>query len=916
MSTLPRPSRSVKPARRRGVVSVLAMMFLVLFGSLALAMAIVSKGNLRTASTQLHVTRALGAAETGLAVAKARLDEAAARFVIEKGVIDTDYARRFWRGDLSVENWENRGNNPSNPGAAASDGRVFVKPNASGFSESGRPVGLAQALMRAHASESNVVRLSGASTQARMISPPSDVPSGVYSGDSWLVTAPIGIDGSASDASPAAYQITYAPLANGTDIRVFVTGFSAVATSGSSYLYSTGSNGSSRPLSRTIQQDYRIAKRHEHAILSPSRVLIGQNVLINGPVGSRYNDVAFVNGDPVVCDSDFKGLNATLDGLLNQLYAGIAQYDTDGDNRLRTNDPGGESRGIPSGVSISGQDGRDYNPFSDVTGDGYVDDFDVFLNFYDAADNRRDGRIEIARMTNFPNPDLLQAIDMALPDRNANGRWGFVNPSDNYRRTTTSDLVDPDDRTLGWRDGYVDYRDQYAKIRGKLSLRATRSAWETARNGSYTNYVQGPINAGPGGTPITFGAGDDDLPDVASSTFNATRNSLAAIATGSFATQVAAQLVGPPPTRWEKMPLAGVAYYDYYQRPVYADMTFSNVTIPQGNNGLFVRCKFIGVTRIQTYTDNTNANWSLYGRLQKQNGAYVAQSQFIDKSDFPCYADPNVPPPSNYSSFLDPPIINGQIRTGAARDTKQYSNNIRFHDCTFVGSLVSDAPAVFTHVRNKAQFTGSTRFVDTNPDAPTAGFPLNPREQDKPQIAKSSMMLPNFSVDIGGFNAPTDTYTGTNPPTPQNVNLKGTVIAGMLDARGNTSIDGSLVLTFAPTYGQLPLFQNGAPVGNPANFNASLGYFADSDGDGESVDPATLQVINGVRIAGWDTDADGLVDVAATPGTLPPAGGVAIPWYGLGRVIVNFNPDLPQPDGLRLPVRVVPLAGTYREGQR
>ena len=52
---------------RRGVASVLAMMFVVLFGSLAVAMAIVSKGNLRTAQTNLHVIRAMGAADTGVA---------------------------------------------------------------------------------------------------------------------------------------------------------------------------------------------------------------------------------------------------------------------------------------------------------------------------------------------------------------------------------------------------------------------------------------------------------------------------------------------------------------------------------------------------------------------------------------------------------------------------------------------------------------------------------------------------------------------------------------------------------------------------------------------------------------------------------------------------------------------------------
>ena len=58
---------------RRGVSSVLAMMFMVIFGSLAAAMAVVAQGNLRTADSALQVSRAMSAAETGMTFAIARL---------------------------------------------------------------------------------------------------------------------------------------------------------------------------------------------------------------------------------------------------------------------------------------------------------------------------------------------------------------------------------------------------------------------------------------------------------------------------------------------------------------------------------------------------------------------------------------------------------------------------------------------------------------------------------------------------------------------------------------------------------------------------------------------------------------------------------------------------------------------------
>src|SRR5258705_517804 len=70
---------------RRGVASVLAMMFLVLFGSLAAAMAVVAQSNLRTADSGMKLSRAMSAAETGMIFAKRRLTEESTRFVITKG---------------------------------------------------------------------------------------------------------------------------------------------------------------------------------------------------------------------------------------------------------------------------------------------------------------------------------------------------------------------------------------------------------------------------------------------------------------------------------------------------------------------------------------------------------------------------------------------------------------------------------------------------------------------------------------------------------------------------------------------------------------------------------------------------------------------------------------------------------------
>jgi hypothetical protein len=193
--------------------------------------------------------------------------------------------------------------------------------------------------------------------------------------------------------------------------------------------------------------------------------------------------------------------------------------------------------------------------------------------------------------------------------------------------------------------------------------------------------------------------------------------------------------------------------------------------------------------------------------------------------------------------------------------------------------------------------------VEQNPDYPTTAN-MNPETDDLGEIRKSSLMLPNYSVDIGAFNS----------PTTQNVELKGAVIAGVLDIRGNASIDGALLLTYAPTYGAGPMMDAlGNPIGNPANFNTTLGYFGPDDGDSESLDPNTLPIVGGQRIVGYDTNGDGLADVG--PDQPQPVGSTTVPFNGYGRVSLRFDPDMDLPDGIMLPMRFDPLPETYREGK-
>ncbi len=944
--------------KRRGVAAVLAMMFLMLFGSLSVAMAISSKGNITTAATHLHVSRAQSAAETGLSVARARLANAAGRFVISRSDVDSSFGWNLWSGNLT------------------SLGQSAVLRPRTGRQDVALPDGLAAALAEDHSQDQDIVTEVGVATAA-IGNAPADSGS-EFKSTYWVFTPAVAVEPRTlgSTTPPLAYSITYAPLANGTDIRAIATGYD--------FAYSRAG----QPVKRTISQDFRMAKRVKSAIISPSRIMIGKNVMVSGDIGSRYMGVTYANGNPLTLRSDFKGLNATLDQKLAAFWASLPTYDVDGDNRLRVSHPL-ESVGIPSGTQDFDGDGVPDQAFDDVTGDGYVDEFDLFIRHYDA---NGDGRVVLSHTLTAGTPaanetpefvttggddvdeDLALLIDSSNPDRNKNGVYGFVDANRNGRWDAGETMLDYDsatnrnrDQVLGYRDGVIDKKDQYAKVAGQVSFRVDRSAWTSAQ-GALQPILRGPIAPTDGRAPMTFEASDVNLPDLNVTIFGPAQSNLQAAADGApFANQVATQLgvsvsalgtyvesnpAGSTQPRYlrvdgdanydglpdnyttayfEKMPYNAPSFTDYYYRPVYENMVFKDIQIPAGTNALFKNCTFVGVTYVRCEQDNTHVLWGEYGRMvipvgqtrPQPRSPRIIYGDDAGETQYPAMLPSTARPPSqnilmctshpldqadlpsdqaaavtDFNTLPLPLIING-LRVV---DTKKYSNNLRFHDCLFVGSITSDAPQGYTQVRNKLQFTGATRFVQQHPTSPDDSF-LNPQPQDMADIRTSSMMVPNYSVDMGSYNS---------PPT-QDLQLNGAIIAGVLDIRGNASVNGALLLTFSPVLGQGPLRDAlSLPAGNPADFNTTIGYFGPSDGEQEGLDPAMLPVIGGVRIAGWDIDGDGLIDVGGDQAQ--PAGSTPIPFYGYGRIQLRFDPKMAIPSGIMLPMQMDPLAGTYKEG--
>ncbi|MCZ6836312.1 MAG: hypothetical protein O7G85_11105 [Planctomycetota bacterium] len=790
-------NRSRKPdtGHRRGVASILAMMFLVIFGSLAAAMAVVAQGNLRTAYTHMQVSRAMSAAETGMAFAVQRLEKESSRFVIEKGFIDADYAEDLWLGTYG-----------------GGDGVVTILPPI-GYVVGSPPNGIAAALRDAHLADDHWVTPEPGDTSLPEID-------GVFG---TLRVRPIALQQDASgnpDSLGPYFRLTYELISGQPFVRVT-------------------SEGVSDGIHRTIQMDFELEKRIEYSLISPNRLMIGKNVLVEGPLGTRYGTVAgelaLANGDPLVMRSDFYFLDSLLDAKLDTLFQEIATYDVDGDGRLRPEHPV-EDIGISGNATLV-----------DYDNDEYVDDFDLFLSHFDA---NGDGGVVYSNALSgmaveFSLDDQLsELIDSANPDRDGDG------------------LITASDTSLGYLDGVLDGFDLYAKVRGQISFAIARADWELGHGNSYQTVVHGATRTAIDESPVIFTAPDQDLREVTtamvseSHTWYDDRTSGSTVFGDTGTGQVAAQIAGGGtylvPNVWESVPFGSAGAYDFYQRETYRDMTFTNVRIPLGCNALFEDCTFVGVTYLETTEDINDDNWNYTGSMEPVevppgSGIYFYQTRFN-------------------SLETSTTAVTGIL------DSRPLSNNIRFHNCTILGSVTGDIPNKYTHWRNKVQFTGNTRFYNDENDidllAQADSAVLISKlstisVSDLIELRKSSILLPGWSVDVGSFQ---------NDPTLR-TKLTGIIVAGVMDIRGVAEVNGTLMMTFRPEDGAGPLFYGGKPDA----FNTTIGYFGAEDGDGEGSGPGD---------AGFS---------------------------GFGQIILRYDPNAMLPDGIPWPIKATPVPGTYVE---
>ncbi|MFW6033243.1 MAG: hypothetical protein ACOCTI_07710, partial [Phycisphaeraceae bacterium] len=174
--------------------------------------------------------------------------------------------------------------------------------------------------------------------------------------------------------------------------------------------------------------------------------------------------------------------------------------------------------------------------------------------------------------------------------------------------------------------------------------------------------------------------------------------------------------------------------------------------------------------------------------------------------------------------------------------------------CVFEGSVVTDVPEQFTQVRNKLAFTGKIKFkIDDSVEL---------TGDEKRLFKRSTILAPHYSVEMGTFISPYDTR--------ERVDLSGTIVAGVLDMRGQVQVKGTVLTTFEPESDTGPVIGDTSP-----QFNTTLGYFDADSGDLEA----------------------------------------EIPDSGVGVIHVEYDPTLPLPDGVLGPIQIKPVMSTYYEGR-
>ena len=121
--------------------------------------------------------------------------------------------------------------------------------------------------------------------------------------------------------------------------------------------------------------------------------------------------------------------------------------------------------------------------------------------------------------------------------------------------------------------------------------------------------------------------------------------------------------------------------------------------------------------------------------------------------------------PSNRNALFRNCTFEEVLYVDCSQSTSSYYNNVRFENCAFNGTIVTETPNSFKWQHNALYFTGQATFDNTS------------------AIQEATILAPHFNVNLGN----------TNPQQSENNVLTGAIIGGIVDVRGNAQIYGTVV---------------------------------------------------------------------------------------------------------------------------
>ncbi|MDP9175400.1 MAG: hypothetical protein M3O30_16280 [Planctomycetota bacterium] len=630
------PSAIIAGKRRHGLASVMAMLFLVLFTILSLAMFRLSTLNTASAENLGDAERARAAAESGVRWMSYRLEHMN-RPKTTLGNITAATANALWPAITSAiqTDFANNLNAPE-----------------------------------------KTVTISG----------------------TLLQTAPITIDANGKFS----ILIQQHPLNAGDPLDQRTL-----------HVTSTGTYGICQ---RQISMDFTISKSVPFAVIGKVEIQLGKNTMVEGNIAMGTPN----KFPPYVALSDFKHLTPALDTAV-----------TNFESFLKTNHQGLDGR-----ISIQNQ--TEWNAakaagYADVNGDGYIDEYDLFLKQFDS---NKDKQVTQAEFTNsgtglLYDANLFSAIDSL---------GGPLTPTDPVRQ--------------GYQDNVIANNDGYAKVRGTVLLEDTEPSWAAnlASQGlSINDMFAGPIiPPTPSTPPVQFGVPTADLIDLTPSNFDTSgflaQSGSNAGASSTTPTTLTNTTITPAlangGSATEQTPFGSTSWQATYKRPMFKNMNFVNCQIPLGLNALFENCTFSGVTYVHMTTNITDSSGKT--TTNAGNGMTWSQRMVAGKGSFSA----------------------NTTLTAANSLGFQQGNNLRFDNCSITGPIAADVPTAYSHFTNSWEFTGSTVFNN--------------------QVDQTATIVaPQTNIEMGSFVAPTQA-----PST-----LLGVVVVGNIDIRGTTLVDGSVIVT-------------------------------------------------------------------------------------------------------------------------